>query len=167
MKDRLEKENVYLREKQGTVQEVSSIIGRSPAINEIRRKIQQIAETNSTVLITGETGVGKNLIAEAIHNTSLRKERALVVADSAAIPEALVESELFGHEKGAFTGADKLHIGKFEVADGSTIFLDEIGDMNLSVQAKVLNVVQSKKITRIMARVGNKCRCENYCSNKS
>ena len=149
LKDRLEKENIYLREKQGNVQELSSIIGRSPAINEIRRKVQQIAETDSTVLITGETGVGKNLIAEAIHNTSLRKDRALVVVNCAAIPDALVESELFGHEKGAFTGADKLHIGKFEVADGSTIFLDEIGDMNLNVQAKVLNVVQSKKITRI------------------
>ncbi len=149
LKDRLEKENIYLREKQGNVQEVSSIIGRSPAINEVRKKIQQIAETDSTVLITGETGVGKNLIAEAIHNTSLRKERALVVVNCAAIPDALVESELFGHEKGAFTGADKLHIGKFEVADGSTIFLDEIGDMNLNVQAKVLNVVQSKRITRI------------------
>ncbi|MBE0538349.1 MAG: sigma 54-interacting transcriptional regulator [Ignavibacterium sp.] len=149
LKNRLEKENIYLREKQGNVQELSSIIGRSHAINEIRRKIQQIAETDSTVLITGETGVGKNLIAEAIHNTSMRKERALVVVNCAAIPDALVESELFGHEKGAFTGADKLHIGKFEVADGSTIFLDEIGDMNLNVQAKVLNVVQSKKITRI------------------
>lgn len=149
LKDRLEKENIYLREKQGNVQELSSIIGRSPAINEIRRKIQQIAETDSTVLITGETGAGKNLFAEAIHNSSLRKKRALVVVNCAAIPDALVESELFGHEKGAFTGADKLHIGKFEVADGSTIFLDEIGDMNLNVQAKVLNVVQSKKITRI------------------
>ncbi|MBK9097406.1 MAG: sigma 54-interacting transcriptional regulator [bacterium] len=149
LKDRLEKENIYLREKHGIVQELSSIIGRSPAINEIRRKIQQIAENDSTVLITGETGVGKNLIAEAIHNSSLRKDRALVIVNCAAIPDALVESELFGHEKGAFTGADKLHIGKFEVADGSTIFLDEIGDMNLTVQAKVLNVIQSKKITRI------------------
>ncbi len=149
LKDRLEKENIYLREKQGNIQELSSIIGRGHAINEVRRKILQIAETDSTVLITGETGVGKNLIAEAIHNTSLRKERALVVVNCAAIPDALVESELFGHEKGAFTGADKLHIGKFEVADGSTIFLDEIGDMNLNVQAKVLNVIQFKKITRI------------------
>jgi transcriptional regulator with GAF, ATPase, and Fis domain/ligand-binding sensor domain-containing protein len=149
LKDRLEKENIYLREKQGIVQELSSIIGRSPAIVEIKHKIQQIAKTDSTVLITGETGVGKNLIAEAIHNTSLRKDRALVIVNCAAIPDALVESELFGHEKGSFTGADKTHMGKFEVADGSTIFLDEIGDMNLNVQAKVLNVIQSKKITRI------------------
>lgn len=149
LKNRLEKENIYLREKQGDVQELSSIIGRCAAINEVRRKVVQIAETDSTVLITGETGVGKNLIAEAIHNTSLRKDRALVVVNCAAIPDALVESELFGYEKGAFTGADKLHIGKFEVADGSTIFLDEIGDMNFAVQAKVLNVIQSKKLTRI------------------
>lgn len=149
LKERLAKENIYLREKQGIIQEVSSIIGRSKAIHEVRKKIIEIAGTNSTVLVTGSTGVGKNLVAEAIHDLSPRKARALITVNCAAIPSSLVESELFGYEKGAFTGAQEKHEGKFEVADGSTIFLDEIGDMPLPVQAKLLNVLQSKKFTRI------------------
>lgn len=149
LKDKLAKENIYLREKQGIIQEVSSIIGRSTAIQEVRKKVVEIANTDSTVFITGETGVGKNLVAEAIHDLSSRKERALITVNCAAIPESLVESELFGHERGAFTGAAERREGKFEVADGSTIFLDEIGDMPLNVQAKVLNVLQSRSFSRV------------------
>ncbi len=149
LKERLVKENIYLRERHGIIQEISSIIGKSPAIQEVRSKVEEIAEHDSTVLITGETGVGKNLVAEAIHGLSARNERTLITVNCAAIPDSLVESELFGHEKGAFTGALERREGKFEVADGSTIFLDEIGDMPLAVQAKVLNVIQSKTFTRV------------------
>lgn len=149
LQERLAKENIYLREKQGIIQEAGSIIGRSSAIQEVRKKVVEIAGTNSTVLITGSTGVGKNLVAEAIHDLSPRKNRALITVNCAAIPDSLVESELFGHEKGAFTGAVEKQEGKFEMADGSTIFLDEIGDMPLSVQAKLLNVLQSRKFMRI------------------
>ncbi len=149
LKDRLAKENIYLRERQGIIQEVSSIIGRSTVVQEIRRKVIEIAPTDTIVLITGDTGVGKNLVAEAIHDLSPRKNRALISVNCAAIPESLVESELFGHEKGAFTGATDKHEGKFEIADGSTIFLDEIGDMPQSVQAKVLSVLQSQKFMRV------------------
>ena len=151
LRNRLATENIYLREKQTKVQEVGSIIGRSDAMQQIRQKIVEVASTDSTVLITGETGTGKNLVAEAIHTLSPRKERALVAVNCAAIPEGLVESELFGHEKGAFTGANERRLGKFEIADGSTIFLDEIGDMNLAIQAKILNVLQERKITRVGA----------------
>lgn len=149
LKERLAKENIYLRERHGSVQAISSIIGRSGAIQEVRTKVAEIAVNDSTVLLTGETGVGKNLIAEAIHGLSKRKERALITVNCAAIPDTLVESELFGHEKGSFTGANERREGKFEVADGSTIFLDEIGDMPLAVQAKVLNVFQSRTFTRV------------------
>jgi transcriptional regulator with GAF, ATPase, and Fis domain len=149
LQERLAKENIYLREKQGIIQEAGSIIGRSSAIQEVRKKVVEIAGTNSTVLITGMTGVGKNLVAEAIHDLSSRKDRALITVNCAAIPDSLVESELFGHEKGAFTGAVEKQEGKFEMADGSTVFLDEIGDMPLSVQAKLLNVLQSRKFMRI------------------
>ncbi len=149
LKDRLTKENIYLREKHGIIQEVSSIIGRSTSIQEVRKKVVEVAPTDSTVLITGATGVGKNLVAEAIHDLSHRNNRALITVNCAAIPDSLVESELFGHEKGSFTGAASKREGKFEVADGSTIFLDEIGDMPLPVQAKLLNVLQSKTFTRV------------------
>jgi transcriptional regulator with GAF, ATPase, and Fis domain/ligand-binding sensor domain-containing protein len=149
LKNRLDTENIYLKEKQGRVEEVGSVIGRSRAIQEVRKKILEVAPTESTVLLMGETGVGKNLVAEAIHGLSSRNNRALVTVNCAAIPDSLVESELFGHEKGAFTGASACRVGKFEVADGSTIFLDEIGDMNLAVQAKILNVLQSRQFSRV------------------
>ncbi|MBI3195678.1 MAG: sigma 54-interacting transcriptional regulator [Ignavibacteriae bacterium] len=149
LKNRLATENIYLKEKQSMVQEVSSIVGRSEVVQQIRKKIVEVASTDSTVLVNGETGTGKNLVAEAIHTFSSRKERALITVNCAAIPEGLVESELFGHEKGAFTGANERRLGKFEIADGSTIFLDEIGDMNLAVQAKILNVLEERKLTRV------------------
>jgi transcriptional regulator with GAF, ATPase, and Fis domain len=149
LKNRLAVENIYLREKQTVVYEVGSIIGNSESTKKIREQILEVAPTDSTVLITGETGTGKTIIAEAIHTISKRKERAGVSVNCAAIPDGLVESELFGHEKGAFTGAHTRRVGKFEVADGSTIFLDEIGDMDLHIQAKVLTFLQERKFTRL------------------
>ena len=111
--------------------------------------VRKIAASNTSVLLTGETGTGKELIAGAIHYSSLRDNKAFVKVNCAALPENLLESELFGHEKGAFTGADKLRIGRFEQADGGTIFLDEIGDMSLTTQAKVLRVLQEKDFQRL------------------
>lgn len=149
LKNRLSVENIYLREKQTTVYEVGSLVGNSDSIKNIRRMALEVAPTNSTVLITGETGTGKTLVGEAIHALSQRKERTLVVVNCAAIPSGLVESELFGHEKGAFTGAHMRREGKFEVADGSTLFLDEIGDMDLHIQSKILTFLQDRKFSRI------------------
>lgn len=149
LKNRLAVENIYLREKQTTVFEVSSLVGNSKSILEIRKQIKEVAPTNSTVLITGETGTGKTLIGEAIHTLSKRKDRTLVVVNCAAIPDSLVESELFGHEKGAFTGAHMRREGKFEIADGSTLFLDEIGDMDLHIQSKILTFLQDRKFSRL------------------
>ena len=125
------------------------IFGDSPQIQEILLKIRQVAPTNGRVLITGETGTGKELIAHAIHAFSERAEAPLVKVNCAAIPQELIESELFGHEAGSFTGASKKRVGKFEQADGGTIFLDEIGDMSLSTQAKVLRILEEREYERV------------------
>jgi len=125
------------------------MIGRSPTLTRVMDTIRAAALYDSAVLIQGETGTGKELVAKAIHFNSSRKEEPLIVVNCAAIPETLVESELFGHEKGAFTGATQQKKGKFELADGGTIFLDEIGDMPLPAQAKILRVLQDKAITRV------------------
>ncbi len=124
-------------------------ISRSPEIQKIYGLINKIARSNATVLIQGETGSGKELIAGAIVLQSLRAHRPYVTVNCAALPEQLLESELFGHEKGAFTGAYTTHIGKFEQADGGTLFLDEIGDMHPSTQAKILRVLQNQEFTRV------------------
>jgi two-component system nitrogen regulation response regulator NtrX len=137
------------------------LIGNHPSIRGLWKEIQKIAPTNATVLIHGESGTGKELIARAIHSRSLRAKESFVQVNCAAIPEELIESELFGHEKGAFTGATEKKIGKFEQADGGTIFLDEIGDMSLKTQSKVLRVLEegevqkvgSSKIARVDVRV--------------
>ena len=126
-----------------------NIIGNSPAIKQIKNTLQKVAATEARILITGENGVGKELVAKWIHENSLRKKGPLIEVNCAAIPSELIESELFGHEKGAFTSAVKQHIGKFEQANGGTLFLDEIGDMSPSAQAKVLRVLQEGKITRV------------------
>jgi DNA-binding NtrC family response regulator len=126
-----------------------SIIGTSPAIRKVFGLLEKAVTTNITVSISGETGTGKELIAKAIHYNSRQKKKAFVAVNVAAIPKELIESELFGHEKGAFTGAANRRIGKFEEAEGGTIFLDEIGDMDLSLQAKLLRVLQEKEVTRI------------------
>jgi len=125
------------------------LVGHSPALEKVSESIERAAPTNATVLITGESGVGKELVARAIHRNSLRKDEPFVQVNCAAIPEDLIESELFGHEKGSFTGATEKQIGKFELAHKGTIFLDEIGDMSLRTQAKVLRVLQEGEVERI------------------
>ena len=145
LKTRLEKENVYLQEEIRTEHNFEEIIGNSPALLAVLRKVEQVAPTDSTVLISGETGTGKELIARAIHDRSTRKNRPLLKVNSSAISAGLVESELFGHVKGAFTGAFERHIGRFELADGGTIFLDEIGELPPETQVKVLRVLQERE----------------------
>jgi two-component system nitrogen regulation response regulator NtrX len=125
------------------------MVGRSPSLEKVGDAIRRAAPTNATVLITGESGVGKELVARAIHRNSLRKDEPFVQVNCAAIPEELIESELFGHEKGSFTGATEKQIGKFELAHKGTIFLDEVGDMSLRTQAKVLRVLQEGEVERI------------------
>jgi DNA-binding NtrC family response regulator len=126
-----------------------SIVGTSPAIKKIFSLLEKACSTNISVSVAGETGTGKELVAKAIHYNSKRKNKPFVAVNIAAIPRELIESELFGHEKGAFTGAMTRRIGKFEEADGGTIFLDEIGDMEASLQAKMLRVLQEREVTRI------------------
>ena len=145
LKARLEKENVYLQEEIRTEHNFEEIIGNSPALLAVLRKVEQVAPTDSTVLIYGETGTGKELIARAIHDRSARKNRPLLKVNCSAISAGLVESELFGHVKGAFTGAFEKHIGRFELADGGTIFLDEIGELPLETQVKLLRVLQERE----------------------
>src|SRR5580700_5897952 len=145
LKARLEKENTYLREEIRTEHNFEEIVGNSPALLAVLRAVEQVAPTDSTVLINGETGTGKELIARAIHNRSARKGRALVSVNCSAISAGLVESELFGHLKGAFTGAIERRIGRFELANGGTIFLDEIGELPLETQAKLLRVLQEQE----------------------
>ena len=125
------------------------MIGQSNELLKIQEIISKVAPTNSRVLITGENGTGKELVAHSIHNKSSRSKIPIVEVNCAAIPSELIESELFGHEKGSFTSANKQKKGKFEIANGGTIFLDEIGDMSLSAQAKVLRALQENKITRV------------------
>jgi two-component system nitrogen regulation response regulator NtrX len=132
-----------------TFDERYRMVGASPALQKVAEDIKRAAPTTATVLIMGESGVGKELVARAIHRNSLRKDGAFVQVNCAAIPEELIESELFGHEKGSFTGATEKQIGKFELADKGTIFLDEVGDMSLRTQAKVLRVLQEGEVERI------------------
>ena len=145
LKARLEKENVYLQEEIRTEHNFEEIVGSSPALLELLRRVDQVAPTDSTVLIYGETGTGKELIARAIHDRSARKNRPLVKVNCSAISAGLVESELFGHVKGAFTGALERRIGRFELADGGTIFLDEVGELPLETQVKLLRVLQERE----------------------
>ena len=127
----------------------SEIIGESPVMKRLRETIRKAAPTDGRLLILGENGTGKELVARAVHRLSLRREEPFVTLNCAAIPENLVESELFGYEKGAFTGADKKKAGRFEIADGGTLFLDEVGDMNLDTQAKLLRVLQENEAVRL------------------
>ncbi len=145
----LNQEKDYLQEEIKVDHNFEEIVGSSESLNDVFKKVRQVANTTSTVLITGESGTGKELIARAVHNSSDRNKRALIKLNCAALPPQLLESELFGHEKGAFTGADKQRIGKFELAQNSTIFLDEIGEMPVELQAKLLRVLQEKELERI------------------
>lgn len=133
------------------VSKTREILGQSPAVEKIKEKIEKVAPTDARVLITGDNGTGKELVARWIHEKSNRASGPIVEVNCAAIPTELIESELFGHEKGSFTSAIKQRIGKFETANGGTLFLDEIGDMSLSAQAKVLRALQEGKITRVGA----------------
>ncbi len=143
---RLEQENRTLRT---TVQRKFELVGQSPVMQQLRQLIETAGPTNSRVLIGGENGTGKELVARAIHQQSTRAGRPFVAVNCAAIPETLIESELFGHEKGSFTGATSMKRGQFEQADGGTLFLDEIADMSLSTQAKVLRALQEQQFTRV------------------
>jgi formate hydrogenlyase transcriptional activator len=145
LKARLEKENIYLREELRSEHNFEEIVGNSPVLLKVLRDVEQVAPTDSTVLIYGETGTGKELVARAIHSRSSRSSRALVNVNCSAISAGLVESELFGHVKGAFTGALDRRIGRFELANGGTIFLDEIGELNLETQVKLLRVLQERE----------------------
>jgi formate hydrogenlyase transcriptional activator len=145
LKARLEKENVYLQEEIRAVHNFEEIVGNSPTLLELLRRVDQVAPTDSSVLIYGETGTGKELIARAIHDRSARKNRPLVKVNCSAISAGLVESELFGHVKGAFTGAFERRIGRFELANGGTLFLDEVGELPLETQVKLLRVLQERE----------------------
>jgi chemotaxis protein methyltransferase CheR len=149
LKEQLEAERAYLQEEIKLEYNHEKIIGQSNAINYVFYKVEQIAGTDTNVLVLGETGTGKELVARAIHGLSLRKERALVKMNCAALPSNLIESELFGHEKGAFTGAHSRRLGRFEIANGAILFLDEIGELPLELQPKLLQVIQSGEFERL------------------
>jgi PAS domain S-box-containing protein len=149
LKNRLQEENVYLQEEIRTQHNFEELVGASSAMKKVFQNVERVARTDATVLITGETGTGKELVAHAIHNLSNRKERALIKVNCAALPSGLIESELFGHEKGAFTGAIARKKGRFELADGGTIFLDEVGELPLETQAKLLRVLQEQEFERV------------------
>lgn len=149
MKDQLEAENIYFRQEVKMRRQFEHIIGQSDGLKYVLYRAEQVAPANTTVLILGETGTGKELIASAIHNMSLRKDRPLFTVNCAALPANLIESELFGREKGAFTGADTRQVGRFEIANGSTLCLDEIGELPLEMQAKLLRVIQHNEFERL------------------
>ena len=149
LKSRLEEENVYLQEEVRSEAAFGDVVGESPAIRGVLAGVRKVAETDSTVLVTGETGTGKELIVRAIHGLSRRKDKILVKVNCAALPAGVIESELFGHEKGAFTGALTRKAGRFELANGGTLFLDEVGDLPLELQAKLLRVLQDGEFERV------------------
>lgn len=149
LEQRLEAENIYLKEELKLEGSFNEIIGSSRPLRKVLRQVEQVAKTDSTVLILGETGTGKELIAKAIHNKSERKDKPMVKVNCSALPADLIESELFGHEKGAFTGALNRKIGRFELANGGTILLDEIGDLPIGLQTRLLRVLQESEFERV------------------
>jgi len=149
LKDKLSEEKLYLQDEIRTEYNFEEIIGESPALKTVLEQLQTVAPTDSTILLLGETGTGKELIARAIHNLSARRERTLVKVNCAAIPTGLLESELFGHEKGAFTGAIAQRVGRFELAHRGTLFLDEVGDIPPELQPKLLRVLQEQEFERL------------------
>jgi formate hydrogenlyase transcriptional activator len=148
-KTRLQIENAYLQDELRIDRGFDNIVGASPALRAVLRKVRQVAPVETTVLLTGETGTGKEVIARAIHDGSPRKDRSLIKINCGAIPEGVVESELFGHEKGAFTGALQRRIGRFELADKGTLFMDEVGELPLETQVKLLRVLQEQEFERV------------------
>jgi transcriptional regulator with GAF, ATPase, and Fis domain len=149
LKDELYKENMVLREEVDKISMFEEVVGTSPVLQAVLARAAKVAPTDSTVLITGETGTGKELIARAIHKRSQRSARAFVSVNCAAIPQSLITSELFGHEKGAFTGATQRRPGRFELAEGGTLFLDEIGELPLETQIAILRVLQEREFERV------------------
>ena len=149
LKQRVETENIYLHEEIRLLVEHTDIVGQSVAMKKVLAQAEQVAQTDSTVLLLGETGTGKELLARAIHSMSLRKDRPLVTVNCASLPPTLIESELFGREKGAYTGALTRMVGRFEIADGSTLFLDEIGELPLDLQSKLLRVLEDGTFERL------------------
>ncbi len=149
LRQRLQEDTRSLRNGAFGVEEFPDIVGESPALGSVLFQVEQVARTHATVLLVGETGTGKELIAKAIHARSQRRHRALVKVNCAALPSTLIESELFGHEKGAFTGATARRIGRFELADHGTLFLDEVGELPLELQAKLLRVLQEGEFERV------------------
>ncbi len=153
LRDQLEVDNSYMSEELKLRGGIEGIVGESDALGYVLGKARQVANTSSTVLILGETGVGKDAVATAIHNLSDRRARPLIRVNCAALPPTLIESELFGHERGAFTGAAGTRKGRFEIADGTTLFLDEVGEMPLDLQAKLLRVLQDGEFERVGGNV--------------
>jgi DNA-binding NtrC family response regulator len=145
----LEREVAFLRSELARAHDLDEIVGRDPTIEKLHSLIVQVARTSTTVLITGESGTGKELVARAIHHQGPRRDGPFVAVNPAAIAETLIESELFGHERGAFTGAHQRKLGKFELAQGGTLFLDEIGTLRADLQAKLLRVIQEREIERV------------------
>ncbi len=149
LKDRLQEENIYLQQEVDREYNFGEIIGQSSALTRVFLQVEQVAPMNATVLLLGETGTGKGVVARAIHSSSARKGRALITVNCTTLPATLVESELFGRERGAYTGSDTRQIGRFELADGGTIFLDEIGEMPMDLQCKLLRVIQDGEFERL------------------
>ena len=149
LKDRLQAENVYLQREVARSYNFGEMIGESQVLSQVFQRVEQVAPMNATVLLLGETGTGKGVVARAIHSSSSRKDRPLITINCTTLPAALVESELFGRERGAYTGSDSRQLGRFELADGGTIFLDEIGEMPLDLQCKLLRVIQDGEFERL------------------
>ncbi len=151
LRERLKAENIYLKQEITLSHSHENIIGQSEAIKDVLSLVEQVAKTKSLVLIQGETGTGKELIAQAIHSTSSRRDKTMVKVNCAALPPTLIENELFGREKGAYTGAFSRQMGRFEIANGSTLFLDEIGEMPIELQGKLLRVLEEGQFERLGA----------------
>ncbi len=157
LKEKLQAENIYLQQEVDGQFNFGEIVGQSPLLSNVFMLVDQVATMNATVLLLGETGTGKGVIARAIHSRSDRKNRPLITVNCTTLPSTLIESELFGREKGAFTGSDARQIGRFELADGGTIFLDEIGELPLEMQCKLLRVIQDGEFERLGSPRTIKC----------